>query len=441
MKLNPLLYISFLALSFTSCEKKTKNTKAAPITNVEKPIEIVKEFDMVLNHFNIVKDTIRPGDSFGGIMDAHGVDRGRVFEISTKVKDSFNVARINTGKPYTILKAKDSLQKVQAFIYQNSKVNYTVLHVADSIYAENKSKKVITTRKTMSGVIESSLSQAIEDSHTSPYLTHLLSGVYQWSIDFFKIQKGDRFKVIYNEQYLEDGTYVGIQNVEASVFEHANQPFYAFEYDVKETGSLEKSFFDEEAKSLQSFFLKAPLQFSRISSRYSGRRFHPVQKRWKAHKGTDYAAPRGTPIWSTANGTVTRAGYGSANGNYVKIRHNDTYSTQYLHMSKILVKKGQQVKQGQIIGKVGSTGLATGPHVCYRFWVNGKQVDPYRQKLPSAKNIAEKHKEAYLMAIKPVKKELDSISYINFKSSTENEDLTFKEPNTNQCLESATSSL
>ena len=442
MKLIVAILTGIGFMCFSSCknnseEKKIDNT---PVI-VEKPIEIVKEFDMVLNGFNVIKDTIRPGDSFGGIMDAHGVTRGKIFEISNKVKDSFNVAKINTGKPYTILKSKDSLQEVKAFIYQKSKVSYTVLHMDDSIFAENKKKNVITKRKTMSGIIESSLSQAIEDTHTSPYLTHILSGIYQWSIDFFKIQKGDRFKVIYNEQYLEDGTYVGIENVESAVFEHGNEPFYAFEYDVKETGSLEKSYFDEKAKSLQSFFLKAPLQFSRISSRYSGRRFHPVQKRWKAHKGTDYAAPTGTPIWSTANGTVIKAGYTSGNGRYVKVKHNGTYSTQYLHMSKILVKKGQQVKQGQVIGKVGSTGLATGPHVCYRFWVNGKQVDPYRQKLPSAKNIAEKHKEAYLLAIKPIKKELDSIPYPNLKSNVDDEAITFKKPYTDECMEVTTSSL
>ena len=332
--------------------------------------------------------------------------------------------------------------KVKAFIYQQSKVKYTVLHVDDSIYAINKKKKIITKRQTMSGVIDSSLSQAIEDSQTSPYLTHLLSGIYQWSIDFFKIQKGDRFKVIYNEQYLEDGTYVGIENVEAAIFEHEGTPYYGFEYEVKESNLEETSFFDENAKSLQSFFLKAPLEFSRISSRYSGRRFHPVQKRWKAHKGTDYAAPRGTPIWSTANGTVIKAGYTSGNGKYVKVKHSDKYSTQYLHMSKILVKKGQQVKQGQLIGKVGSTGLATGPHVCYRFWVNGKQVDPYRQKLPTAKNIAEKHKEAYLLAIEPVKKELDSIPYLTKnKIQLDNGATTFTEPAANECLESATSAL
>jgi len=165
---------------------------------------------------------------------------------------------------------------------------------------------------------------------------------------------------------------------------------------------------------LKSMFLKAPLKFSRISSRFSPRRFHPVQGRWKAHNGTDYAAPHGTPIMTTANGVVERTGYTAGNGNFVKVRHNGQYSTQYLHMSKILVRNGQRVSQGDIIGKVGSTGLATGPHVCYRFWKNGVQVDALRMKLPSSEPMNAKDKPRYMAYITPLKKELDSISDIKF---------------------------
>ena len=442
MKLiNATLIILFVLLN-SACTQKTKE-KVPQKVNKQEPIKekVVTEFDFVLNDYVVVKDTIKSGDSFGDIMDAHGVDKSKVFEISNKVKDSFNVAKINSGKAYTILKSKDTLQKVEAFIYEKNKIDYAILHLEDSIYVENRAKKVVVKRRNLSGIIEHSLSEAIEKEKASPYLTFMLSNIYQWSIDFFKIQKGDRFKVIFNEKYLEDGTYVGLQNIEAVVFEHGEEPFYAFEYEVKESDQKENSYYDEKAKSLQSFFLKAPLNFSRISSRFSRRRFHPVQKRWKAHRGTDYAAPRGTPIWSTANGTVIKTGYTSGNGNYVKIKHNSTFSTQYLHMSKILVKSGQQVKQGQVIGKVGSTGLATGPHVCYRFWKNGRQVDPYAQKLPSAKNIAQEHKEAYLLAIKPLKRELDSIPFKKLNSNIDNESITFSEPNANQCLETTTGSL
>ena len=428
-----------LTVIFASCEKKQT------ITKVELPIpeKIVTEFGYTLNDYEVIQDTIEEGDSFGWILDHNGVNRARVYEIASKVKDSFDVRRLKIGKKYTVLKCKDSSDQVDAFIYQPNKIDYNVVHIndEDSIYAEVKHKKVITKRKMLSGIIESSLSAAIEKENTSPYLTHLLSRIYQWSIDFFRIQKGDRFKVIYNERYLEDGTFVGIENVEASVFEHLNEPFYAFEHQIPE--QKEDSYFDENGKSLQSFFLKAPLNFSRISSRYSGRRFHPVQKRWKSHKGTDYAAPTGTPIWSTANGTVIKAGYTRGNGKYVKIKHNSTYSTQYLHMSKILVRRGQQVKQGQVIGKVGSTGLATGPHVCYRFWHKGRQIDPYRHKMPHAKNIAEKYREAYLLDIKYTKEELDSIPFKSLKTNTlKNVDsLTIGKPNTNESLAEASRSL
>jgi len=147
------------------------------------------------------------------------------------------------------------------------------------------------------------------------------------------------------------------------------------------------NYFDEEGESLRKAFLKAPLEYSRISSRFSLKRYHPVQKRWKAHLGTDYAAPKGTPILATGDGTVVESAYGKYNGYYVKIRHNGMYTTQYLHMDKILVKKGEVVKQGQVIGQVGSTGLATGPHVCYRFWKDGKQVDPYKEELPQSESL------------------------------------------------------
>ena len=246
----------------------------------------------------------------------------------------------------------------------------------------------------------------------SNLLVYQLSDIYQWSIDFFKLQKGDQFKMIYHEKYIDDTIFAGIESVEAAVFKHSDRPFYAFNY---ETDSItgQASFYDEEAKALQSFFLKAPLNYSRISSRYQRRRFHPVQKRWKAHLGTDYAAPTGTPIKTTADGVVIASSYTSGNGNYVKVRHNQKYTTQYLHMSKRNVRNGQAVKQGDVIGFVGSTGLATGPHVCYRFWVNGKQVDPYRQNLPTAKQIEDGKKDEYFAFIEPLKTALDKIPYKN----------------------------
>ncbi len=397
-------------LAFTACNEDMKEEAVSreDVAEVKKP-PVVKEYGFVLNDFEVVRDTIDPGDSFGYILDQHGVSRGKVHQIATTLKDTFNPARIRAGKKFLILKEKDSASTPKYFIYENDRVNYTVIDL-DSISAYRDKRPVTIKKREVSGIVNSSLTESIQDAGLSQLVTFELANIYQWTIDFFRLKKGDQFKMVYNERYIDDTVFVGVENVEAAVFKHGGRPYYAFSYEADSINN-EISFYDEEAKSLQSFFLKAPLKYSRISSRYTKRRFHPVQKRWKAHLGTDYAASTGTPIMSTADGTVIASGYTSGNGNYVKVRHNSKYTTQYLHMSKRNAKQGQSVKQGDVIGYVGSTGLATGPHVCYRFWVNGKQKDPYRQQLPTAKHIEEENKEEYLAAIQPLKEKLDSIPY------------------------------
>jgi len=398
-----------LMLAMTGCNDDEKEQAVTEVKTKKIPV-IEKQYGFVLNDFEVVRDTVRSGDSFGYIMDQNGVGHGKVFEVSDKVKDTFNPARITAGKKYMILKAKDSARTPQYFIYENDKINYTVVSIGDSIYAEKKKRPVTVKQREVSGVITSSLSEAMQAQGLSNLLVYELSNIYQWSIDFFKLQKGDQFKMVYQEKYIDDTIFAGIEKVDAAVFKHSDRPYYAFSY-ATDSISGQPSFYDEEAKALQSFFLKAPLNYSRISSRFTKRRFHPVQKRWKAHLGTDYAAPHGTPIVSTANGTVIASGYTSGNGNYVKVRHNGKYTTQYLHMSKRAVRNGQSVKQGDVIGYVGSTGLATGPHVCYRFWVNGKQVDPFRQNLPSAEHITDRLKDDYFNHIESVRATLDEIAY------------------------------
>jgi len=398
-----------LMLAMTGCNDDEKEQAVTEFKTKKIPV-IEKQYGFVLNDFEVVRDTVRSGDSFGYIMDQNGVGHGKVFEVSDKVKDTFNPARITAGKKYMILKAKDSARTPQYFIYENDKINYTVVSIGDSIYAEKKKRPVTVKQREVSGVITSSLSEAMQAQGLSNLLVYELSNIYQWSIDFFKLQKGDQFKMVYQEKYIDDTIFAGIEKVDAAVFKHSDRPYYAFSY-ATDSISGQPSFYDEEAKALQSFFLKAPLNYSRISSRFTKRRFHPVQKRWKAHLGTDYAAPHGTPIVSTANGTVIASGYTSGNGNYVKVRHNGKYTTQYLHMSKRAVRNGQSVKQGDVIGYVGSTGLATGPHVCYRFWVNGKQVDPFRQNLPSAEHITDRLKDDYFNHIESVRATLDEIAY------------------------------
>ncbi|WP_121667366.1 M23 family metallopeptidase [Mesonia aquimarina] len=410
MKKITLFFLTFCSLLILSSCEDDKKEKQISKVETKKAKPVIKEFGYPLNEYKVSRDTIRLGDSFGAIMDSNGVSRGKVFQIAERIKDTFNPAKIVAGKAYTILKSKDTSETVQAFIYQHDKINYTIIDLQDSIVVKKAKKPVTIKRKTASGVITSSLSAAMDNEGLSILLADKIADLYQWKIDFFKIQKGDQFKIIYNEKYIDDTIYAGIANIEAAVLKHYDSPYYAFQFGKDSVSGFPK-FYDDEAQSLQSFFLKAPLKFSRISSRYTKRRFHPVQKRWKAHKGTDYAAPRGTPIWSTADGVVIRSSYTRGNGNYVKVRHNEKYTTQYLHMTKRNVKVGQRVKQGDIIGFVGSTGLATGPHVCYRFWVYGKQVDPYKQNLPSSEPLKETLKPEYFKTIEPLKKELDELKF------------------------------
>lgn len=399
------IYTLLALFLFVSC-KKTEEPQSEEAV-VEKPK--TERFGFVVEDFMIVEDTIKQGDTFGKLLAQQGFTATEVHNVVERIKDSLNLRNIRAGRPYTLLKSPEAPHKLEALVYQSDLINYSVIDFRDEVVAYNKQQPVTIRRKVITDKIEGSLSATLDANGVSAALTHNLSQIYAWSVDFFRIQKDDAFGVIFNERYVNDSVYVGIENVEGSFFMHKGKKIYAFPFKRDSLGSSE-DYFDEEANALKSMFLKAPLKFSRITSRFSPRRFHPVQKTWKAHGGTDYAAPHGTPIMTTAHGVVEQTGYTSGNGNFVKVKHNNTYSTQYLHMSRIAVKRGQKVSQGDIIGYVGSTGLATGPHVCYRFWKNGVQVDPLQQHFQSSEPLEEKYKERFLSQMNPVKKELDSIS-------------------------------
>ena len=352
--------------------------------------------------------TIASGESFGALLGKRGISTAQIYQIAAAVEPVFNVRKIRAGVTVKFATGDSSLFP-SYFIYPESTYEYYIVSLqSDSIYAKKVEKERTVRRRQISGTIEDALYLSVNNAGGTNALAMSLVEVYAWTIDFFRLQKGDAFSVIYEEEYVDDTTYVGLKRIVGANLTHMGNDFYAFPYE-NELGF--NDYYDEEGRSLRKTFLRAPLNFTRISSRYSGNRFHPVQKRWKAHLGTDYAAPTGTPIMSTADGVIIAATYTSANGNYVKVRHNSTYTTQYLHMSKIKpgIKNGVRVKQGDVIGYVGSTGLATGPHVCYRFWVNGKQVDPYKQKLPDAKPLEADRMEAYKRYMRDFKKELDEL--------------------------------
>jgi murein DD-endopeptidase MepM/ murein hydrolase activator NlpD len=406
------LIITFLFLSFfTSCNSKDEKDA----TKIAKKEPIIKDYGFTFNDYKVVRDTIRSGDTFSALLQKFPLrDSLTIHQVTEKVKDSFNVRRIKVGKPYILFLDKKKPNTLKAFVYIEDRIQYTVVDFRDSLVVSNKQKPTRIKRRVVAAEINGSLSETLSNAGVSPALAPKLAGIYAYTIDFFKIQKGDKFAVTINEKYMEDSIYIGVESIEASYFEHKGKKIFAFPYKLNENQKKE-DYYDENGKGLKSMFLKAPLDYFRISSRFTGRRFHPVQMRFKAHNGTDYAAPHGTPIKTTASGVVERTGYTAGNGNFVKVRHSSTYATQYLHMSRILVRNGQSVSKGQTIGKVGSTGLATGPHVCYRFWKNGVQVDPLRLKLPNTEPMGKSDKQKYLSYIAPLKKELDSITAQKFK--------------------------
>jgi murein DD-endopeptidase MepM/ murein hydrolase activator NlpD len=391
-----------------SCSKDT--TLEADIEEVTIQPDNFK-FGYNLNNFKVVNDTVKSGDSFGVLLEKHHLFYPQIHHIAEKTKAVFDVRRLRIGKPYTVLYSKEDIGKPMVFIYQLNKIEYLVVEFCDAIitYIDRKPVKII--EKESFGYIESTLSETMENQGLPTQLIYDMSDdIYAWTIDFSRLQKGDNFKVIYNERFVDDSVYAGIESIKAAFFEHNGDSFYAFNY-MNEASKNNTDYFDENTKSLRKAFLKAPLQFSRISSRYNlKRKIAYYGNRVKPHKGTDFAAPIGTPILATANGKVIESRRKGGNGNYVKIRHNGTYSTQYLHMSRRLVKVGDYVKQGDVIGKVGMTGNTGGPHVCYRFWKNGKQVDPFRQKLPDAKALPTHLKSNFEEFIAPLRQQLDSIN-------------------------------
>ncbi len=403
-----ILFIIIGLIIFKSCKKEPNKIIENTIIEEEKPV-IIEEFGYILNNYKVIRDTIKRGESFGLILERHHIEYPAIYNIAEAAKDTFDIRKLRAGKPYTILAKNDSTEQAQVFIYQPNKVEYLIVDFTDSIHTKFGRKKVKTVIKAATGIIESSLSEAIESQNLDYILALEMADIYAWTIDFHHLQKGDNFKLVYEQKFIDDTISVGIGNISVAYFEHKNNPLYAFNF-ITDSVKKTNDYYDENAKTLRRKFLKAPIKFSRVSSRYNlKRRIKYYGNRVRAHRGTDFAANIGTPIVSTANGTVIASRYQGGNGNYVKIKHNSTYSTQYLHMKKRAVKKGDYVKQGDVIGYVGMTGSTAGPHVCYRFWKNGRQVDPFRQKLPSAEPIKEYLIDDYFVFIEPLKKQIDSI--------------------------------
>ena len=355
------------------------------------PVQEIKEtapkdvflYGINVTGLNIVEGTVSKNQTLASILTPFNVPYQIIDELARRSKKVFDVRGISTNKKFTVLTPEDST-KAQFFIYEPNPAEYVVFNL-DSLNIYKAEKPAEIRSREVGGVIQTSLYVDMVKQDVSPDMIDQFADLYGWSVDFQRLQKGDKFKVVYEEKVI-DGNVISVTDIKLAYFEHMGVPYHAIPFD--QNGEI--NFFDQEGNSLKKAFLRDPLKYSRISSRYNLKRFHPVQKRYKAHLGTDYAAPSGTEIRSVGEGTVLEAKYTSANGNYVKIKHNGTYTTQYLHMSKIGkgVKAGSRIRQGQVIGYVGSTGLATGPHLCFRFWKNGKQEDWLQEKIPPSEPIS-----------------------------------------------------
>lgn len=370
---------------------------------VETPIVL---YGMTVNHLHVTEDKVRRGQRFIDLFNGHRVSEEALKQLHLLPRSSFDFRKIVTGKKYTLISEHDSLQSLRALIYEASPIDYYVFRFEDSVRIEAGHRAVDLVSREVAGVIGSTLSETMTNIGLSPELTNRFVDVFAWQIDFQRLQRGDRFKLLYEEMSVE-GNVIGIGDIKGIFFEHALTSFYAIPFD--QGGGVE--FFDPDGNSLRKALLKYPIEFTRISSRFNPRRFHPIARVFRAHRGTDLAAPAGTPIRSVGDGVVLEAQYNGNNGNYVKIRHNSAYVTQYLHMSRIAsgLRPGDRVAQGETIGYVGSTGLATGPHLCYRFWKNGAQVDALRVQLPPSQPVKVEFREAFQQKQREVFTRLDKI--------------------------------
>ena len=389
-----LISILLLVVFSTTETTHTKQSKEVQINGIERDsVKTKTMFGINPDSFLIKEGKIKKGQNLSEILTNFGISYSSIDDLVRNTKYIFDVRKINAGNKYTAFCSLDSLNSLRYFVYEKSLTNYIIYSFDDSISVSKFSKEIKTVRKFVSDTISSSLWNAMANAGANPLLANNLSEIYAWEIDFFGIQEGDHFQIIYDEKYV-DSTSLNEFTIHAACFTHYNKEFRAFEF-VQDSV---RSFYDEKGNSLRKAFLKAPLRFSRISSRFSNSRYHPVLKIRRPHHGIDYAAPTGTPVHSIGDGVVIKKGYQKkGGGRYVKIKHNSVYTTTYMHFSKFAkgIKVGSTVSQGQTIGYVGQSGLATGPHLDFRVYKNGTAIDPLKLESPPVEPVKEENKPAF----------------------------------------------
>jgi murein DD-endopeptidase MepM/ murein hydrolase activator NlpD len=406
------LLILIALLFITSCTsnktKKVENTLSDSLTIAipVKPVNLM--FGLPIDSFVIENNTVKRNQFLASILLEYDIPYNKIDELANKSREIFDVRKIKVGNPYYMFLDYDSLHTARYFVYEIDKINYIVYNLNDSITITKGQKEVHQVKKTSTGIITSSLWNAMSENGASPLLALELSDIYAWTVDFFGIETGDYFKILYTENYV-DSASVGISSIDAALFHHRGEDYYAFNFPED---SITYNYFDEKGKSLRKAFLKAPLKFSRISSRFSNSRLHPVLKIRRPHHGVDYAAPKGTHVFSIGDGRVIARGFqANGGGNYLKIKHNSVYTTVYMHLNGFAkgINQGDHVKQGQLIGYVGATGLATGPHLDFRVFKNGKAIDPLKVKAPPVEPVKKEDMSRFKGFYKPLKNQIDEL--------------------------------
>jgi len=395
---------------FLSCSSKTeKNNEVIVQDTVVVVKEPVLKYGLPVDSFNIETGKVRTNQYLSQILNPKGVGMGTIDKIARKSKFIFDVRKIKSGEKYAIFSTLDSINEAKYFVYENSAVEYTVFELTDSLDIYQGENEVKTRLKTIHGVVESSLWNAMANNGQNPVLSLELSKIFAWTIDFFGIQKGDRYRLIYDE-LIVDSTSIGIGEIHAIQFDHYGEPNYALRFEQDSVWD----YYDEKGNSLRKTFLKAPLDYYRISSRFSHGRMHPVLRIRRPHHGVDYAAPTGTEVMSIGDGTVIAKAYQKRGGGYyLKVKHNSAYTTTYMHLSRYAkgIATGSRVKQGQVIAYVGSTGLSTGPHLDFRVHFNGKAIDPLKMKADPVEPVKEKYMNQYTVVKDSFLNELQKIEW------------------------------
>lgn len=339
---------------------------------------------------------VKNGASLSSILSSYGISMATIDKTARISKPVFDVRRLVIGHQYIALCTQDSLPRLKYFLYRENMTDYVIFDYADSIRVYREQKEITCRQQSCQGVIESSLWQTLHDNGDNIELSFSLSDIYAWQIDFFAIQAGDYFKVIYDEYFVDDTVSVGIGDIHVAQFNHFGKDYFAIPF--SQDGF--KDYFDDKGMNLRRAFLKAPLKYSRISSKFSHGRMHPILRIRRPHHGVDYAAPTGTPVMSIGAGVVTKKAYQkNGGGNYVTIKHNGTYTTTYMHLHGFAkgLEVGKKVSQGEVIGYVGSTGLSSGPHLDFRVYMNGQAIDPLKMESPPSVPLKECHRDSFML--------------------------------------------